>query len=366
MYMQILSIEAFPVRLPRDLDAARGTAGSPTPLKGSGDYRWSTAYPVIYSIHIETALVKVTLSNGMTGWGEAQAPVAPEVACTIIDRILAPMLVGQEFTTPEEMWQSMYSTMRVRGQTGGFMLDAISGVDIALWDLAGKIAGKPLCELLSKSPKARVPAYLSGVPNTDYASRYRDQGFTQCKLYYDTDWNDILHMIDQLPDWRVAVDGLWHIDPAMAPSLDDRNALWLEAPLLPEDPIAHGQLARSIRTPIALGESYRSCFELAPFFRENAMQIVQPDLGRSGITEGMRIAAISPAIVPHVSIALGPQIAAAIHFAAALENCSLCEFNPRVLEVANRFLVSPLAMDGAAYVIPQGPGLGIEMSRIAW
>src|SRR5262249_26014232 len=156
-------------------------------------------------------------------------------------------------------------------------------------------------------------------------------------------------------------DGLWHLDPALAPTLDERNALWLEAPLLPEDPIAHGALARSIRTPIALGESYRTCFELAPFFRENAMQIVQPDLGRSRITEGMRFAAISPAIVPHVSIALGPQIAAAIHFAAALENCCLCEFNPRVLEIANRFLVTPIRMEGPSYVTPRNPGLGIEM-----
>ncbi len=360
--MHILYIESFPVRLPRDLDSARGTAGSPTPLTGSGDYRWSTAYPVIYSIHIETALVKVTLDSGLVGWGEAQAPVAPEVACAVIDRILAPMLVGQEFTSPQELWQTMYDTMRVRGQTGGFMLDAISGLDIAFWDLAGKLAGKPICELLSKTPKALVPAYLSGVPNVDYARRYRDEGFSQCKLYYDTDWNALLHLMDELPEWRVAVDGLWHMDPAQAPSLDERNALWLEAPLLPEDPIAHGALARSIRTPIALGESYRTCFELAPFFRENAMRIVQPDLGRSGITEGMRIAAISPAIVPHVSIALGPQIAAAIHFAAALDNCALCEYNPRVLEVANRFLKSPLRLQGAAYAVPQGPGLGIEMN----
>ena len=76
------------------------------------------------------------------------------------------------------------------------------------------------------------------------------------------------------------------------------------------------------------------------------------------------LSAISPAIVPHVSIALGPQIAAAIHFAAALENCTLCEFNPRVLEVANRFLVAPLTMEGASYVTPKGPGLGIEMLPI--
>src|SRR5258708_13880038 len=75
--MKIVSVEATPVRIPRDWDAARGTAGSPNTLSGQGDYRWSNDYPTLYPVHFETALVRVTLDNGLIGIGEAQAPLVP-------------------------------------------------------------------------------------------------------------------------------------------------------------------------------------------------------------------------------------------------------------------------------------------------
>ena len=93
--MRIANVEAIPFRIARDLGKATGSAGSPTLLApGRGDYRWSDAYPALYSVNIETALIKVTLDTGMVGWGEAQAPLAPEVACAIVDRLLAPVLIG--------------------------------------------------------------------------------------------------------------------------------------------------------------------------------------------------------------------------------------------------------------------------------
>ena len=95
-----------------------------------------------------------------------------------------------------------------------------------------------------------------------------------------------------------------------------------------------------------------------PFFQ--LAKILQPDLGRSGLTESLRIAeAFSGEVIPHLSIAMGPQIAAALHFAAAAENCRVCEFNPNVLATANQFLSEPLVCHGGHYQIPAGPGLGI-------
>ncbi len=359
--MKITAVEAFPIRLPRDWNAAKGTAGSPNALLGEGEYRWSKDYPCLYPVHFETALIKVTLDSGLYGWGEAQAPLAPEVACAIVNRLLRPALVGSMFNGHEmaALWRRMYSTMRVRGQTGGFMLDAISGVDLALWDLAGKIKGKPVCELLAPSPRKTVPAYLSGVPNVEYALK---SGFSMFKVYYESDWGAMLTLMEKLPG-RVAVDALWHGPEERYQELDERGALWLECPLMPEDAAAHAALALRLKTPIAIGESYRTLQELSPFFESRAMQYVQPDLGRAGITESMRIAARAKELgmktVPHVSIAMGPQIAAAIHFAAAA--CELCEYNPRVLEVANRFLREPLAVKGTEYVVPRGMGLGVEV-----
>ncbi len=380
MSSKITSIEAIPVRLARNLTEATGTAGTPNVLEGEGAYRWSRDYPALYSIFIESTLVKVRLENGLVGWGEAQAPLAPQVSATIIETLLRPALEGQHFegqTSISPMWDTMYSTMRVRGQTGGFMLDAISGVDLALWDLAGKMAGQPVSALLANQPKSQVPAYISGLSGATVEERLKaakpfyEAGFRTFKLYYESDWQSILDTVGALQEAyagvRVAVDGLWHLDPSKAAQLDEHNALWLECPLLPESPSAHAELAGSIQTPLALGESYRTCYELAPFW--DSIKFVQPDLGRSGLTESVRIAEQAAhrriAVVPHVSIALGPQIAAAIHLSAAVSNCNLCEYNPRVLDVANRYLQTPLALDGSYYVVPNAPGLGIELDEDA-
>lgn len=380
--MHLASIDAFPLRLPRDIVAATGSAGSPTRLASArGDYRWSEVYPCLYSVNFETAVIRLRTNAGLTAWGEAQAPLAPEVACDIVRLLLAPVLEGESFDgTPEgiaALWERMYNTMRVRGQTGGFMLDAISGVDLALWDLAGKIAGKPVAALISEFPKQTVRAYISGLPHEgagDRAQAYLDQGFDRFKLFFDTDCNSFLRRLDAMPRLaKIAVDALWRLTPESAVEfgheLDSRDSLWLEAPLPPEDPIQHGKLARAIRTPIALGESYRTCFELSPFFREGAVGILQPDLGRCGITEGLRLASLAKqngvSVVPHISIAFGPQIAAALQLAAAVSHCDLAEYNPQVLTVANRFLSEPLAIDGGAYLVPVAPGLGVAIDEAA-
>lgn len=374
--MKIARIEAVPFYAERDTAAVTGTAGSPAKLEaGAAAYRWAEHYPVLYSTRFETALVRVTLDSGLVGWGEAQAPVAPEVACTIVDRILTPILHGLDFDGTvgeiEALWWRMYSAMRVRGQTGGFMLDAISGIDLALWDLAGKIAGQPVSALIGQA-KQRVPAYLSGLPGgcIDGVRPWLDAGFRCVKIFHHAGADRLLEDCDAIRALGAscAVDALWRLTPETAPAfaaeLSRRSALFLEAPLAPESAPLHGDLARRVDVPVAIGESYRTLFELEPFFEAQAMQIVQPDLGRTGITEGLRIAREAERrgveVMPHVSIAMGPQLAAAIHFAAAIPNCKLLEFNPTVLDTANRYLQLPLRIDGDCYIVPQEPGLGVQ------
>jgi D-galactarolactone cycloisomerase len=365
--MKIKSIQATPFHHHRE--APTGTAGTPARLQPSTSaLRWAENYPVIYSSHFETAIIRIELDSGEIGWGESQAPVAPEVACAVVNHILAPVLQETSFdgTTEEiqSLWWKMYSTMRVRGQTGGFMLDGIAGVDLALWDLAGKIAGVPVSSLIGPHCKS-VPAYLSGLPGGDPTHA---AGFTHVKIFHDSTVDHLLRTLDAL-SMKVAVDALWRLTPEtareLAPALEARSVQWLEAPLAPESAEAHGALAAAIKTPIAIGESYRTLFELDPFFAAGAMKIVQPDLGRTGITEGLRIARAAEArglvVIPHVSIALGPQIAAAIHFASAIPNCPMLEFNPNVLSVANRFLEVPIRFEETNYLVPESPGLGVKL-----
>lgn len=384
---RIESIESFAIRLPRDAESVRGTAGSPTKLvPGRFGYRWSEPNSTLYSVNFEAALVKVTLASGLVGWGEPQAPLVPEVACLIADRLLQPALEGQEFDGSPGRVRAcrhrMYSAMRVRGQTGGFMLDAIAGVDIALWDLAGKIRSLPVAELLSRGrAKETVPCYLSGLPgrdNLERVARAREAwsaGFRTFKLFHDRTEEELFDLLRSLaevlgPDARLAVDALWRLDGETAVAfgrrLDDLGALWLECPLPPESAAAHDDLARQIRTAIALGESYRTRLEMAPFLTRGCVRWLQPDLGRWGITEAFglaREALPGLRIVPHISIAMGPQIAAALHFAAACPIVEMAEYNPNVFTVANQYLRRPLALEGAAYVLPSRPGLGIDIDE---
>ena len=386
---RIDSIETFAIRLPRDAEAVRGTAGSPTSLSASSfDYRWSETNGTLYSVNFEAALVKVTLTSGLVGWGEPQAPLVPEVACLIVDRLLRPAVEGLEFDgSPDsvrQLRQRMYSTMRVRGQAGGFMLDAIAGVDIALWDLAGKILGKPVAQLLAPGKtKERVPCYLSGLSGRDNQARLArateawNVGFRIFKLFHDrteAELFDLLHRLRETlgPEAGLAVDALWRLDEREAvefgTKLDELGALWLECPFPPESATAHAGLADRIDTPIALGESYRSRVEMAPFLAQGCVGWLQPDLGRWGLTEAVDQASEIPAgirIVPHISIAMGPQIAAALHFAAACPSVDLAEYNPSVFSVANRFLKRPLAIRSAEYLVPSSPGLGVEIDEPA-
>ena len=386
---RVASIETFSIRLPRDAEAVRGTAGSPTQLStGRFDYRWSQTNGALYSVNFEAALVKVTLESGLAGWGEAQAPLAPDVSCLIIDQLLRPAIEGSVFDgSPQRVTalrDRMYSTMRVRGQVGGFMLDAIAGVDLALWDLAGKIRRQPVWELLDPADtKRRIPAYqsgLSGANNEERVEFAREAwacGFRTFKLFHDRTDEELFDLIDRLRSslgsgLSIAVDALWRLATTTAVEfgrkLDDRNALWLECPLPPELAHEHARLASEIHTPLALGESYRSRWELAPFLERDCVRWLQPDLGRFGISEASALARETGSgirIVPHISIAMGPQIAAALHFSAALRNVELAEYNPAVFSVANRFLSDPLEMDGPAYRVPSGPGLGAEIDEVA-
>ena len=224
------------------------------------------------------------------------------------------------------------------------MLDAMAGVDIALWDLAGQLHALPVSKLIAGVlAKSSVPAYLSGLTGAsvehkvEFAVTHYKNGFRLFKLFHDSDTSSLLALLDKLRDWG----------------------------LMPEGVTAHKDLGDSLQTPLALGESYRTTFEMEPFFENHVFQFLQPDLGRTGITGGLRLAARAAAlgmeVVPHVSIAMAPQIAAAIHFAAAAPACNICEFNPAVVEIANRYSPQPIVVENARYIISGNPGLGVTI-----
>ncbi len=333
---------------------------------------------------LETVLARVTTDTGLTGWGESEVRSAPEVAGAIIHSILKPVIEGKAFNGAgleiETLWNAMYNRMRASGQTGGFMLDAIAAVDIALWDLAGRMHCAPIAALIAGSgAKREVEGYVNRLAGGGVAERvecareYRASGCRKFKIFHRGCRRELFEEYDAVAEVcgpeNIAVDALWRLDPGKAADfgteLDRRGALWLECPFPPEDPAPHAALAALMRTPIALGEAYRTHFELAPFFRAGAMRVVQPALGRCGITEGLRIALAAERagalVVPHLTPALGPLLYAGLQFAAAVPNCRLMPYSPALVETANAFCAGPVMFREGRYAAPLAPGLGMDI-----
>ena len=158
--MQIEKIEVFPIKIKKD----HVYLGSSSGLDTDYDYYLRPEYRCPYSKNMETLLVKVTCSGGISGWGEALAPVLPDVAGRIISELFTPVLLGRDPLDRGVIWNMLYGLMRDRGYYSGFMVDAISAVDCALWDIAGKHFGVPVYKLLGGAYRTEIPAYISGLP----------------------------------------------------------------------------------------------------------------------------------------------------------------------------------------------------------
>jgi len=327
-------------------------------------------------------LVRVETDTGIVGWGEGQSPIAPEVSATVVGKILKGTLIGRDALATQVLRQDMYELMNQRGHGGSFMVDAIAGVDIALWDVKGKALDVPLAVLLGGPFRSVLPCYVSGVrgealaEKIDYLRGFLDEGYTRFKYNggfgVDVDTEIMAALLEKAPR-NVAVDALWRYDRnaalALGRNLERLRALWLEAPCNPEDVEGHAALARVLDVPIAGGENERSRFQLKPWLDEGALDIAQPDIGRCGITEGIRVIDLAELMhVPvtlHCGVASPVMIAASLHVAAAHRNVSLMEYQPIVLGAANQLLKRPIVCKEGAFMLPEGAGLGIEIDEAA-
>ena len=376
------SVSSYVVRVPRNFERAIGGAGSPSALETSAR-RYSSArtYSTVYSQEIECLLVKIAAGQHV-GWGEAQAPVAPEICHAIVEHLVGPLVVGRSAASPASTYTYLYDAMRVRGHSGGFYLDALAAIDMALWDLLGKVTGTPVCDLLGGRVRDTIPAYVSGIPgNTSdeclhYAMDRAKLGATAFKVFWTNDFDRELRLLQKLraelpPTTELYVDSLWRMNTQQAAyysrALAELRIGWLEAPLIPEDIRGHSWLCGVAGTPIAVGESYRSSFDFVRLVEESAAHILQPDLGRCGITTTRFVTQLCATrnlgFAPHVSIGLGPQLAAALHVSAAAPTLIRAESNPDVLEVARKFSDITAVRELAEFRVPSGPGLGIAMSE---
>lgn len=403
--MKIVSVEAIPMKA--QMKAERpywGTgfwAESPEIHPGlspsyPGDI--TTEYPAlwrnrcIYSKTVDTTLVKITADSGVVGWGEAHAPVAPEVYKEIIDRILAPLLLDTDPLEIGALWEKMYSTKRLRGHNQGFLMEAIAGVDIALWDLAGKALNIPVHTLLGGKLRDRVKVYGSSLPAVsarsgndgweglqDMARETVGRGFRALKMKIGLGPERDIHSVELVrevvgDDIAIMVDAGGAYDVAMAKAvcreLTRLKVLFLEEPVPPEFIEGYAQIRSAVDVHIAGGECLCNRFWVNEYLRRNAFDVIQPDVSRSGgITETKRIAELADiygvACAPHNSIGSAIYQAAVLQLAAVIPNLLIMELWMADNPLGNAILKTPLAMRDGYMIVPEGPGLGVEVDEAA-
>ena len=354
-------------------------AGSTRPLHEVGDLHICT-----YPPQAQTCIVRITADDGTVGWGEAHAPLGPRATKAVVEDVLAPLLIGADPCAIEVHWERMSGSMRLRGHASGYQLEAIAGVDIALWDLAGKLLGQPVYRLLGGPFRTELPCYASGLPGTTIderistAERFLAEGYTAIKMSIgraniETDLAGvaaIARALDGRADLLVDAHGAYSAEQAIAVAkrLQDMGVYWLEDPLPPEALNGYATLAAAVDIPIAAGETDCTRWHISERLSRHAVDVLLPDICRAGgITEGRRIATVASLHntkwAAHVSMGTSIHVAAAAHLAAASANFLIFEFSSTTNPIGDQLLTAPLHPERGVLTVPDGPGLGIEFDE---
>ena len=377
--MKIEKIEVFPLKIRKQHVYLGNSKGLDTPY----DYYLRPEYRCPYSKNMETLIVKVSTDEGLYGWGEALAPVIPDVSGKIIKELFTPVLIEKNPLDIRVIWNMLYDLMRDRGYYSGFMVDAISAVDCALWDIAGKNAKLPVYQLLGGAYRKKIPAYVSGLPvegldeKVALALEWKAKGFNAIKLQIGYGMTEDVKIMAALrealgPDFRLMIDAHWNYTVPQAIQLsremEKLNVDFIECPLNPELVSGYAELAEAVDIAVALGEADRTHWKYKEILDKKSCDIIQPDVGRCGITELMRIADMAElygrTVAPHLSVGQGGCIAATLHCDAALYNFyGMQEFQPSILSVANEFLIEPIECEHGFFNVPETYGLGIEFNE---
>jgi L-alanine-DL-glutamate epimerase-like enolase superfamily enzyme len=380
---RVASVETFIVTVPRDTPylGPLGTGESINPRgyivrKGNG---------AIYPTVDRSIVVRVTTESGAVGWGETYGICAPRATCEIINDLLAPVLIGSDPQPVEHIWDRLYDLMRVRGCTGGFHVDAIAALDIALWDLRGQVAGKPIRDLIGPTANATVPGYVSGLPAATLEERValavamQREGHRAFKFAAVVSHEGIVTEMAALrealgDDAEILIDLHWKFSAAEALGLIEALAPYrpgfVEAPVKPEDVAGLARVARSSPVPIAAGEEWYTAYEAANRLAAGPVAFLQPEMGHTGITQFVRIARLAAEhkarIAPHATVGTGLFLAASLQVSATLPHLWKHEWQHSIFTRNLAFLDSDMGYADGAYRLPSAPGLGARPNDVFW
>jgi D-galactarolactone cycloisomerase len=341
-------------------------------------------------------LVEVQTDEGVTGWGEAlcQGLQPPEIAAAAINKVLKDLITGADPLEPEVLWHRMYHQTRDYGQKGA-VVGAISAIDIALWDIAGKVRGEPVAKLLGGMFRTRVEAYATGFYRlkgpgearrlAQEAESHVANGFRALKIKLGFGIDDDLAVmrsikeVAQKQEVMIDVNHAYSVADAirLGRSLEEMGwrLRWYEEPVVQEDLDGYAEVRRALTTPIAGGENEYTLFGFKALLQKRAVDIAQPDICIAGGFTGCRhIIALAHAhgvqVNPHVwGSAVGQAASLQLIAATPIANHSLfpreplLEFDTSSHPFREHLTDSPLRQREGWVEIPQKPGIGIEIDR---
>ncbi len=337
-------------------------------------------------------IVKIVAADGSYGWGEGYGPAGVVKAGV---EMLRPLLLGGNPLAIGALWQVLYLRTLDYARSGVLMA-AVSALDVALWDLKGKLLGQPVHVLLGGKRRDTVPVYATGMYFTAggtlasklaiEAERYAAEGFRAMKMKVGRSPEEDAINVRAVraaigPDIDLMVDANHAYNRAEARRLcreiEPMRIAWFEEPLSPEDYAGYVALRQQTSIPIAGGECEYLVHGFQRLFENRSVDIAQPDIcAAGGLTEAIRIAALARAhhvdLTPHCW-GTGIAFAAALHFSATLDPVPGRQFTcPAFLEMdrtenplRDRLTVPLFKVEQGAVVVPDAPGLGIEVDS-AW
>lgn len=338
-------------------------------------------------------IVEICTDQGLVGWGESYGPARINAA---IVRAMAPLLIGQDALRTEWIWQEVYARYRDHGQKGS-IIQALSGIDIALWDLKGKFFNQPVHRLLGGPLRTEVAAYATGLYRREQgqpeqylaeeAAGYAAEGFKAVKLKVgfgiDDDVRATRAVRDAIgPGIGLMIDANHAYDVVAAIRLgrkvEDLDIGWFEEPVPPEDIAGHREVRAALTIPVASGECEFTRFGFREMITTKAVDYLQPDTcSAGGLSECKKIADMAAAYgiryAPHVW-GSGVAIAAALQLLAVLPSFTppsldpvepMLEFDRTEHPVRQALLATPIEHRNGIVAVPDGPGLGIDINREA-
>lgn len=363
------------------------------------DMREELGYSQQYYSRRTAHLVRVETDEGVTGWGECFGPGNVALANkAIVERVIQPMVVGEDPLDRDMLWHRVYNLLRDHGQKG-MPLQSLSGVDIALWDIAGKIAGLPVHKLIGGAHRTRVPVYGYGMmlkreSLDDHLSRFsdeaaaiRDMGFTATKMKVGLGARQDVKLAQSVRnavgddfDFMVDANHCYTTSDAfyVGHALEELQPYWFEEPVAPEDYDGYAELKAGLKVNISGGEAEFSRWGWRALLDRRCLDIAQPEVcALGGISEYLRVLALCHAhFTPVVNHVWGSAVAVAtnLQLLAALPALPgglfprepLLEFDTTENRFRDDLLREPLGIQdqvkssSGTVEVPTGPGLGIE------